>query len=66
MTNLLEVDLSTIESTALRRIVGEVQNDISSGGTHCYDRVHCRHNRSMAPDVSSQPESTEFMRQVRG
>ena len=43
----LDVDLSTIKSVALRRLVEEVRDDRVKGiDPTAYNRVYTRHNRS--------------------
>lgn len=42
---VIEVDLATISSPALRRIVQEVRDE-RTGVSRVYDRIHTRHNRS--------------------
>jgi hypothetical protein len=42
---VMEVDLATISSPALRRLVQEVRDE-RTGVPHVYDRIHTRHNRS--------------------
>ena len=43
---LMDIDLSTIKSVALRRLIEEVRDDRVKGvGLHAYDRIHNRHNR---------------------
>lgn len=41
----LDVDLSTISSPALARIINEIKNNDLSDTHSAYDRVHNRHNR---------------------
>ena len=40
----IEVDMASISSIALLRLIEEVRNDEATVG-HAYDRVHNRHNR---------------------
>ena len=39
------VQLDTVESPTLRRLIEEVRNEKSTD-IHAYDRIHNRHNRS--------------------
>lgn len=41
----LNIDISTLSSPVLLRLVEEVRNNDASQ-PHCYDRAHNRHNRS--------------------
>ena len=40
-----EVDLKSMPSAALARLIDEVRNELSDS-TRAYDRAHNRHNRS--------------------
>jgi hypothetical protein len=42
--SMMEVDITSISSAALARLIEEVRNDDPAIG-HAYDRVHNRHNR---------------------
>ena len=70
--DLFEIDLQTIESAALRRLIEEIRNDavdemVASRDTrapHGYNRIHNRHNRSV--DHPSVPYNRTHNRHNRG
>ena len=52
--NILLIDLATLDSPVLRRLVAEVQAAVqveaAPAPVHAYDRVHNRHNRGPNPE----------------
>jgi hypothetical protein len=41
-----EIDLATVDSAVLRRLIEEVRNEEAEGRPNAYNRIHNRHNRS--------------------